>query len=152
MPNDEDITNLANNSDNCISIINLELVNKNDKKLIKLNSTPNRLGQHNTYDLVDSIKTKINKIISDEANKTSVSFTSANLPTSQPKSSSPHPIITYVCLQDESEPESSLSSRLNDSVASSLSTDANRSSGSEAGDFDELYRPSRESKGYTNKY
>ena len=61
------------NEQDSTSIINLELVNKNDKKLIKLNSNPtgsaNRSILLTNYDItnsIDSLKTKISKIISQE--------------------------------------------------------------------------------------
>lgn len=58
---------LENNS-STTSLINLELVNKNDKKLIKLNSNRSILlaNYDITNSIVDSFKTKISKIIGQE--------------------------------------------------------------------------------------
>lgn len=57
---------------NMTSIINLEVVNKNDKKLIKLNSNPSATNKSiliANYDItnsIDSLKTKISKILNEE--------------------------------------------------------------------------------------
>lgn len=106
------------NDETNITILNLELVNKNDKKLIKLNS--GRLD-HNLAANYDSLKIKINQIISEETTNTTTSSNSSQK-------------FTFVSLQD------SLLDDDNDELAMSSSetsscNELNRS-GSEAGDED----------------
>lgn len=68
--NDEQTKSRQEN--NMTSIINLEVVNKNDKKLIKLNSNPSATNKSiliANYDItnsIDSLKTKISKILNEE--------------------------------------------------------------------------------------
>lgn len=62
----------SHQENNMTSIINLEVVNKNDKKLIKLNSNPSATNKSiliANYDItnsIDSLKTKIRKILNEE--------------------------------------------------------------------------------------
>ena len=62
----------SHQENNMTSIINLEVVNKNDKKLIKLNSNPSATNKSiliANYDItnsIDSLKTKISKILNEE--------------------------------------------------------------------------------------
>lgn len=69
--NDEQ-TKSQTQENNMTSIINLEVVNKNDKKLIKLNSNPSATNKSiliANYDItnsIDSLKTKISKILNEE--------------------------------------------------------------------------------------
>lgn len=66
------INDAQTQENNMTSIINLEVVNKNDKKLIKLNSNPSAsnksilIANYDITNSIDSLKTKISKILNEE--------------------------------------------------------------------------------------
>lgn len=112
-----------------ISIINLELVNKNDKKFIKLNSgrvVDNQQANTKQQIWLDSIKTRMNEIM-----------------TTTREEVEEEPQLTYFCLQNDDYP-AEIELGLNESGMSihSSGSEFNRS-GSEIGDDERFNSNSR---------